>query len=177
MQRLPEVFLCTKFKESARRGAVMMKEYVIVDGYNIIGDWPELVKLKKQSLIDARDALIEKMAEYQAITGRNVIIVFDAHLVKGIGAKDHLYRVEVIYTRQKETADERIERLAKQLKNVNTQIYVATSDHVEQRVIFANGALRTSARELRLQVEDVERTIGQAVKDVESTSKKREHCA
>ncbi|GAK13852.1 NYN domain-containing protein [Geomicrobium sp. JCM 19039] len=144
-----------------------MKEYVVVDGYNIIGDWPELVERKKYSLVDARDMLIEQMAEYQAITGRTVIIVFDAHLVRGIGAKEKQFRVEVIYTKEKETADERIEKLVKKLKNVNTQVYVATSDYLEQRVIFGSGALRTSARELRNQLVDVEKSIRQTVKDVE----------
>lgn len=54
-------------------------------------------------------------------------------------------RVEVIFTRKNQTADEKIEQLAIELRNINTQIYVATSDYTEQWVIFAQGALRKSA--------------------------------
>lgn len=60
-------------------------DILLVDGYNIIGAWPDLQKLKDENnLEDARKILINKMAEYQAYTGMKVIVVFDAHLVKGI---------------------------------------------------------------------------------------------
>ncbi|QDI91521.1 NYN domain-containing protein [Salicibibacter halophilus] len=143
-----------------------MKEIVLVDGYNIIGDWPELKKLKQYSLIEARDLLIGKMAEYQAVTGRRVIIVYDAHMVPGTGSKNKHHRVEVVYTRERETADERIEKLVSKLKNVETQVYVATSDYVEQSVTFGSGALRTSARELRIQMNDVEQHVAERVSRV-----------
>ena len=57
---------------------------LLVDGYNIIGAWPELRELKERDLAAARDRLIEQMAEYQAFTGSRVIIVFDAYYVQGI---------------------------------------------------------------------------------------------
>ncbi|WP_249662207.1 NYN domain-containing protein, partial [Lysinibacillus fusiformis] len=56
--------------------------------------------------------------------------------------------VEVIYTRKNETADKRIEKMTRELKARNGQIHVATSDMAEQSVIFGNGVLRKSAREL-----------------------------
>ena len=67
---------------------------------------------------------------------------------EGIEKKIKNHKVEVIFTRENETADERIEKLAKSLNNVKTQIHVATSDYTEQWVIFGQGALRKSAREL-----------------------------
>ncbi|SDJ09494.1 NYN domain-containing protein [Natribacillus halophilus] len=149
----------------------MKKEIVLVDGYNIIGDWPELKRLKQQSLTEARDLLIAKMAEYQAVTGRRVIIVFDAHMVPGTGSKNAHHRVEVVYTRERETADERIEKLVSQLKNVETQVYVATSDFIEQSVTFGSGGLRTSARELRVQMDDVENHITERVSRVQKETR------
>lgn len=58
-------------------------DILLVDGYNIIGAWPELRELKNKDLSSARDRLIEKMAEYQGYSGYRVIVVFDAHYVKG----------------------------------------------------------------------------------------------
>lgn len=132
---------------------------LIVDGYNIIGAWPELKKLKETDLGQARDLLVEQMAEYQSYTGDRIIIVFDAYHVRGMARKQKDYKVEVIFTKENETADERIERLAGELNDVRTQVYVATSDYAEQRTIFAQGAFRKSARELYIEMKNIEKQI------------------
>lgn len=142
-------------------------DILIVDGYNIIGDWPELRALKSNDLAAARDRLIEKMAEYQAYSGYKVIIVFDAQYVKGTEKKFRNHKVEVIFTRTNETADERIEKLAISLNNRKTQVHVATSDFTEQWAIFGQGALRKSARELLIEMESVERKIEKSVKKIQ----------
>ncbi|RST71754.1 hypothetical protein D4T97_017710 [Siminovitchia acidinfaciens] len=144
-------------------------DILIVDGYNMIGAWPELVQLKQKDLAAARDRLIEILAEYQGFTGFKVIIVFDAYGVKGIEKRYRQHRVEVIYTKLEETADERIEKLANELNSRTTQIYVATSDFTEQWAIFGQGALRISARELLEEVADTDRRIE---KRVEKTQEK-----
>jgi predicted RNA-binding protein with PIN domain len=144
---------------------------LLVDGYNIIGAWPELQNLKKHNLASARDLLVEKMAEYQAYSGMKVIVVFDAHLSQGIEKKYANYNVEVIFTRENETADEHIERLVKQLKTIKSSVYVATSDFVEQSVTFGQGALRKSARELYLEMQRIEKNI---TKEVKKTQQKKQ---
>ncbi|MGM8216205.1 NYN domain-containing protein [Bacillaceae bacterium W0354] len=136
---------------------------LIVDGYNVIGDWPELKALKNRQLEEARNKLIEKLAEYQAYTGHRVIVVFDAYSVKGAENKKKQLKIEVIYTKENETADERIEKLVNEVKNVKTKVYVATSDSTEQWTIFSKGALRKSARELLLEVKEIESEIKENV--------------
>jgi len=142
-------------------------DILIVDGYNIIGAWPELRELKNKDLSAARDRLIEKMAEYQGYSGYRVIIVFDAYDVKGTEKKVKNHNVEVIFTRNNETADERIEKLAISLSNIKTQIHVATSDYTEQWAIFGQGALRKSARELLNEMNNVEGKIEKKVKNIQ----------
>ncbi|MDZ5474282.1 NYN domain-containing protein [Bacillus sp. 31A1R] len=142
-------------------------DILIVDGYNIIGAWPELRELKNKDLASARDRLVEKMAEYQAYSGFRVIVVFDAHFVKGVEKKIKNSKVEVIFTRNNETADERIEKLAIDLNNRRTQIHVATSDFTEQWAIFGQGALRKSARELLNEMDSVEKRIEKKVKHIQ----------
>ncbi|MGV3266941.1 NYN domain-containing protein [Cytobacillus pseudoceanisediminis] len=142
-------------------------DILLVDGYNIIGAWPELRELKNKDLSSARDRLIEKMAEYQGYSGYRVIIVFDAHYVKGTEKKFKDSKVEVIFTRNNETADERIEKLAIDLSNIKTQIHVATSDFTEQWVIFGQGALRKSARELLNEMNLIESSIKKKVKKIQ----------
>lgn len=142
-------------------------DILLVDGYNIIGAWPELRALKMKDLAAARDLLVEKMAEYKAYTGYRVIIVFDAHYVQGTEQRYKNHQVEVIYTRENETADERIEKLAIDLSNRKTQIHVATSDFTEQWAIFGQGALRKSARELYTEMSVMERKIEKKVQIIQ----------
>ncbi|GEB35011.1 MULTISPECIES: NYN domain-containing protein [Brevibacillus] len=140
------------------------KQLLIVDGYNIIGAWPELRVLKDQErMAEARDLLISQMAEYQSYTGTKVIIVFDAYNVPGIGRQMEDFLVEIYFTKKKETADEKIEQLVSEFNQKNRQIYVATSDYTSQRVIFGQGALRKSARELLLDMENAGKEIKQQV--------------
>lgn len=136
-----------------------MKEYLIVDGYNIIGAWPELQKLKEIELVEARDRLIEILADYQAFSGMRVYVVFDAYRVPGLAVKLEQRKLAVYYTKEKETADELIERLVNELSGRRTRVYVATSDMVEQNVIFGKGALRISASELLVKVKQSQTDI------------------
>src|SRR5699024_1460756 len=139
-------------------------DVLVVDGYNVIGAWDELNKMKQKNIGQARSRLIELLVEYQAYTRNRVIVVFDALYVKGNESRKIINNVEVIYTRENETADECIERLVKSLKKVKNQVYVATSDYLEQRTIFSRGALRISARELMIELQHMENMITEDLK-------------
>ena len=137
---------------------------LLVDGYNIIGAWEELRQLKDRQLEESRDLLIERMAEYKAYTGWRVIVVFDAYMVPGIESKRKRHDVEVLFTRENETADEKIEKLVSELMSRRIQIHVATSDFTEQWIVFAQGALRKSARELEIEMKEILKMISGKVK-------------
>ena len=95
-----------------------------------------------------------------------MIVVFDAYGVQGLEKKYKNYQIDVIFTKENETADERIEKLAIALNNRRTQIHVATSDFTEQWAIFGQGALRISARELQIEMNSIERAIGNQVENI-----------
>lgn len=128
------------------------KEYLFVDGYNIINAWDNLKELSEISLELARNELIEIMAEYQSFSGVKVIVVFDAHMVKkNSGTRDRIKGVEIIYTRENETADHYIERRLDEIGRTEV-VRVATSDWMEQQIILGRGGTRISARELKIEV-------------------------
>lgn len=135
------------------------RDVLLVDGYNMIGGWPELVALSQIGMQEARDRLMDLLADYQAFSGRRVIAVFDAYRVPGLGRSFVQGKVQVYFTKEKETADECIERLVGEYSNRRKQIYVATSDFIEQHIIFAQGALRISARELHLEIEENQKQV------------------
>ncbi|NRF94959.1 NYN domain-containing protein [Paenibacillus frigoriresistens] len=148
-----------------------MEQFLIVDGYNIIGAWPELSKLKDTDLEGARDQLIHMLAEYQSYSGMKVYLVFDAYMVPGLGKKYVQSKLIVLYTKEKETADERIERLVTNLMGRRKQIYVATSDMIEQHVIFGKGALRMPAGELLVKIKQNRKEVRERIHP--ETSSKR----
>ncbi len=130
-----------------------MKEYLIVDGYNIIGAWPELQALKEENLEHARARLIEILSVHAALSKRKVILVFDAYQVKkNNGSRELVQGIEVIYTKENVTADMAIERLAAQIPK-HQKVFVATSDRLQQETIWGKGAFRISALELKREVE------------------------
>lgn len=126
-----------------------MKEYLIVDGYNIIFSWPEFEEHRKTGMDYARTRLVDILVNYAAISGDHVVVVFDAHMARN--SVEHAEKIgdslEVIYTREGETADAVIERLAGEL-SASGRVHVATSDWAEQSMIFGRGAFRITPREL-----------------------------
>ncbi|KRE93859.1 RNA-binding protein [Paenibacillus sp. Soil766] len=148
-----------------------MEQILIVDGYNIIGAWPELSKLKDTDLEGARDGLIHMLAEFQSFSGMKVYLVFDAYMVPGLGKKYVQNKLAVLYTKEKETADERIERLVTNLMGRRKEIFVATSDMIEQHVIFGKGALRMPAKELLVKIKQNRKEVRERI--VSETTTKR----
>ncbi|WP_427340416.1 NYN domain-containing protein [Caloranaerobacter sp. DY30410] len=144
-------------------------EYLFIDGYNIINAWSDLKELKKISLEAARDKLIEIMGEYQEYAGVKVIIVFDAHLVKGsINKKEIINGIEVVFTKEMETADHYIEKVLDSIGRMK-RVKVATSDWTEQQIVLGRGGMRISARELKEEVNKMKRKIQ---KDTEQNKKR-----
>ncbi|SFF33016.1 hypothetical protein SAMN05216378_5980 [Paenibacillus catalpae] len=134
-------------------------DILLVDGYNMIGAWPMLEKLKEIDLEEARDKLLDMLADYQGFSGMTVYVVFDAHQVPGLGATYRHHKLTIVYTKEKETADECIERLVSELMQRRRNVFVATSDLVEQHVAFGKGALRLSARELLINIQQNRKQI------------------
>lgn len=129
-----------------------MREFYVVDGYNIIHAWPEFEGLRDTGLDHCRDKLVDILTNFAAFSGYFVKVVFDAHLVKsGTERCEVVHGIEVFYTQEGETADSLIERLVGDLGKLGT-VYVATSDWDEQRIIFGRGAYRVTPKELRVQV-------------------------
>ncbi len=138
--------------------------YLLVDGYNMIFAWDELKKLASADIKAARDRLLEILSNYAGYIDDNVIVVFDAYKVAG--GKQQLYRyhnLDVIFTKEAETADLYIEQAAHELKK-KYEVTVATSDAIEQIIIFGSGAIRLSARNLYDRIKAVEKEIDEFLK-------------
>jgi len=123
----------------------VLEELLIVDGYNIIFAIPELKELSKVNIDSAKDALKDMLANYQGYKGCRLMLVFDGYRRKGNpGSSEKYFDLEVVHTKQDETADAYIERTVHDLVS-KYKITVATNDNLEQLTILSQGALRMSA--------------------------------
>ena len=101
---------------------------------------------------EAHHFVTRNLQNYAAFNNIAVILVFDAHLVKGAQRKKEQKKyLQIIFTEEGETADSLIETLTYKLCVMN-RVYVATSDWDEQKVVMGIGALRISAKEFEEEV-------------------------
>ena len=136
-----------------------MEEYLLVDGYNVIFAWEDLKELAKVNIEGARNKLMDVLCNYQGFKKCNLILVFDAYKVQGqeLGVQKY-HNIYVVYTKEAETADQYIEKVVHEIGR-KYHVTVATSDNVEQVVTLGQGGKLLSARELRTEVEEVQRQI------------------
>lgn len=133
--------------------------YLLVDGYNIIFAWKELKELAENNLESARVSLMETLCNYQGFAGITVILVFDAYRVKGNPGEVSKYKnIHLVYTKEAETADQYIEKTVHKIGK-NNNVTVATSDALEQIIIFGAGANRMSAAGLKEEILRIEKEI------------------
>ncbi|WP_314621136.1 NYN domain-containing protein [uncultured Selenomonas sp.] len=134
-------------------------EYYLIDGYNVINAWPELIRLRG-NLDEARDVLVHILTEYGAFENYEMTIVFDAFLTEDEEHELQITdRMKVIYTGAGETADSCIERLAYESVRTSREVHVVTSDGAEQSAILGAGAYRISSRELWRRVKKTKKRI------------------
>ena len=142
-----------KSAQGAKKVPAQKENCILVDGYNVIFSWPELRDLMKVNVGSARDRLIHEMSDYQGYVGGTLILVFDAYKVKGNpGTVEQANNIFVVYTKEAETADQYIEKTVHQMAS-KYQVTVATSDGLEQMIIWGDGAMRMSSLGLKADLE------------------------
>ena len=147
----------TEYKGSSDKNNT--EEYLLVDGYNVIYAWEDLRELAEVSMDAARDRLLDIMCNYQGYRQCTLIVVFDAYKVRGFqGEVTRYHNIEVVFTKEAETADQYIEKLAHNIGR-KYRVTVATSDGLEQIIIMGQGCSLLSSRELKLEVERLNRHI------------------
>jgi len=133
--------------------------YMIVDGYNVIFAWKELKELANTNIDAARDKLIDIISNYQGAKGVNVILVFDAYKLKEFpGEEMNINNIKIVFTKENETADAYIERMAHSMGR-KYDVTVVTSDGLEQLTALSQGCKILSSMELKTEVEMANATV------------------
>ena len=143
----------------ARRKAESQKEYLLIDGYNVLFASEDLKSLADRDINAARDKLMDIVSNFQGYRKEHMILVFDAYKVHGGTEKILKYHnLDVIYTKEAETADQYIERTSNELSK-NYKVTVATSDGIEQIIILGSGGIRMPAKEFWSEIKNTEKQI------------------
>lgn len=162
-QKLPEA---VAKKHKAQRET--MGEYLLVDGYNILFAWFDLNNADNETLDVAKNYLITRLSNYKEMRNCEIIVVFDAYKVKGgLGSYERVGNLDVVYTKEAETADAYIERTARDISKKNYRVKVATSDRLEQVIIFGDGAYRISADEFLKDIELAEEKLNDIITNLQ----------
>lgn len=142
------------------------RKYLFVDGYNILNHIQKLKEISVQDLELARELLMDMLAEHSTITGEYIILVFDGYKVKkSPGSTFHRKGIDVVFTKEFETADAYIEHELDKIGRLHT-VRVATSDNMEQQLILSRGGTRLSARELENEILEGKKKIKRKTKEL-----------
>ena len=152
-----------KAEKSENKTVRYTKDFLLVDGYNIIFAWDDLKEIAKEDINAARERLINILCNYQGFKRCEVIVVFDAYKVKGnVGSIERYHNITIVYTKEAETADMYIEKVTHEIAK-DYRVRVATSDGLEQVIILGHGAMRMSASGLKTEVEEIEKAIREII--------------
>ncbi len=159
--------------QTGKTKACAQEQYLLVDGYNIIFAWEDLRSLAEVNIDSARDRLMDICSNYQGYVGGTLILVFDAYKVKGgAGSVQKYHNIYVVYTKEAETADMYIEKTVHRIGR-KYQVAVATSDRLEQMIIWGEGAARLSAANFREAVEGASKQFEQKYAGMDAKEKLR----
>lgn len=156
--------------KAAQQAAPRKKEYIIVDGYNLMFAWDGLAALAKENFDAARHILTDILCNYRGYTKCELVLVFDGYKVKGnAGEKSDYKGIHLVYTKENETGDMYIEKLVEEVGK-NYSVKVVTSDNLIQVSALRAGVLRMPAREF---IKEIERVNAQIREILSENSAKR----
>ena len=141
--------ISAKAQEKAQKPKVVKprRNMVIIDGYNLIYSWESLKNTADYSLEKAREELMDILSSYVAFTKTELLLVFDAYLVKdGEGSEFWRDGYKVVYTKADQTADAYIEKVMHDL-GPDYSIRMVTGDKLLQFSAVHSGILRMTAQE------------------------------
>jgi predicted RNA-binding protein with PIN domain len=145
---------------------------ILVDGYSLLHNWPELAPGRPRHSEAARDALIRRLTHFQDATGTPVTVFFDGGGRRGPAhPHDAEHAVEVIFSRNGKTADALIERAAHRFAALG-DVLAVSDDRAERDTVSAMGGFASDCRDFIRQVNDA---LGEQAEDVRHHNRRECH--
>lgn len=145
---------------------------ILVDGYSLLHNWPELAPGRARHSAVAREALIERLSHYRDTTGTPITIFFDGGGARaGTPAAVSSPDVEVLYSRRGQTADQMIERAAHRF-GAYGEVLVVTDDHAERETVMSLGGLASSCLNF---IQSVENALADLADEIKHHNRGEQH--
>jgi predicted RNA-binding protein with PIN domain len=117
---------------------------ILVDGYSLLHNWPELAPGQPRHSARAREELVHVLTRYYDATGTPVTIFFDGSgAPAGTPPPESNPAVEVLFSRAGQTADQMIERAAHRFSAYG-EVLAVTDDMAERDTVTGMGGLASS---------------------------------
>ena len=146
----------------AKKGKKNKRKKFLVDGYNFLFAKEEWKALAQMDLMAGREQILPLLSEYAAYHDVDLYLIFDAYRVKSNPGKTLQLdsRMQVIFTKEGESADFALSRMANDFSQSGYPVVVVSSDQAVQIQGFSGkGAIVYSSKEFALQVEEMKRRI------------------
>lgn len=146
---------------------------ILVDGYSLLHNWPELARGKPRHSAVAREELVQVLTQYQDATGTPITIFFDGGgAPKGVPKNESERGVEVLFSNAGQTADDMIERAAHRFQPYG-EVLAVTDDHAERDTVIALGGLASSCLNFISMVESALQDLAEDVKQYNRNERNR----
>ena len=145
---------------------------ILVDGFSLLHNWPELAAGRPRHSAAARDELIQRLTLYQDAIGTPITIFFDgAGAPSGTPATESTSNVEVLYARAGQTADDLIERVAHRFTGYG-EVLAVTDDFAERETVLSLGGMASSCRNF---IQTVENALAELADDIKHHNRRERH--
>ena len=145
---------------------------ILVDGYSLLHNWPGLAAGRARHSAAARDELIRRLTLYQDATGTPITVFFDGsrpRVGKAIAVDSSA--VEVLYSRQGQTADQMIERATHRFGPYG-EVLAVTDDHAERDTVIGLGGSAASCWNF---IQMVQGTLADLADDIKHHNRRERH--
>jgi uncharacterized protein len=145
---------------------------ILVDGYSLLHNWPELAPGKPRFSAAARDELIHRLTLYRDAIGTPITVVFDgANADIRLSTVESTPEMEILYSRAGQTADDLIERAAHRLSAYG-EVLVVTDDFAERDTVIAMGGMASSCLNF---IQTVESALAELHDDIKTHNRKEQN--
>ena len=142
---------------------------ILVDGYSLLHNWPELAPGKARHSAAAREELIHILTRYQDASRTPITVIFDGSgSYRGRPEPSEMPAVEVLYSRAGQTADQMIERAAHRLKEYG-EVLVVTDDFAERDTVVSVGGMFSSCLGF---IQTVENALAELDRDLQRLNRR-----
>jgi uncharacterized protein len=141
---------------------------ILIDGYSLLHNWPELATGKPRHSAEAREELIRVLTLFQDANRVPITIVFDGAGRSAETAFPSNPDVEILYSRAGQTADQIIERVAARMQPFG-EVLAVTDDYAERDTVFYHGGMASSCANF---IETVEQALQEQEQDIGRQNRK-----